>query len=139
MTIRNTILFASASVLVAFSLGATPQPADRNQAAILELMNERKQLLERMVEVVRWKFEQGECVIDEVIVAERELLDARLELAATQTQRIAILESQLELARNLETQVARSVDHGHLDPPSLLRAKADRLQAEIELLREKHR
>lgn len=70
-------------------------------------------------------------------LAERELLDAKLELATSKRERTAIREAGLEFAKDREAQIARRVEMGDLANDATLKAKAHRLRANIDLQLEK--
>ena len=133
MTTKQIYLVVMTTFLVAISLGAARQNGKQDEAATLSLMQEREKVLQALVDLERQKFELGESTLENIIDAERELLEAKLESATTKQERIAIREAALKLARERELRVSRRVEQGDLSPGSVLRAKADRLRADIDL------
>lgn len=137
MTLRNTTVVLLSLILVGASFGGAQPEADKPEDAIRDLMNEREQVLQKLVDVAKAQYEQGNASLDSVISAERELLDAKLDSATTRGERIAIRESQLKLAQLRERKVAKLVEFADGSPRDLMTAKANRLTAQIQLLREK--
>lgn len=137
MSLRSVAVLGLSLVLVAVSVGAVQNAPEKNDPGIRDLMMQREQILQKLVEMAKSQYEQGIMSFDDVIAAERELLDAQLDAAATPAERIAIRESQLKLAERQEKMVARLVSQAAESPKDLMTAKANRLTAHIELLREK--
>ena len=137
MVNKKSYLAMSAVVVVAISLAAAPQVRNQNQTEAFKLMNERQAVLQKILDVERRRFELGQSTIEKVTVAERELLDARLELATTKRDRIKIREAALKLSEERESQIAKRADQGELSPDAVLKAKSIRLRAEIDLHLEK--
>jgi len=71
-----------------------------------------------------------------VIRAQGDLLDAELQLAKNREDRIRILAERLKAARELETVTKHRHQAAAVSLDSWLTAKAERLQAEVDLLRE---
>ena len=67
------------------------------------------------------------------------LLEAKLESVRVQQERIAILKSLLQLAERREQITANDVKTAIADPPKLIEAKVDRLNAQIALQREERK
>jgi len=74
--------------------------------------------------------------IDAVVKAEIDLLNAKLEMARSPAERVAIRKDILNHLRALEASVKSLVSAGAATPAALLRAQSARLQAEADLLRE---
>ena len=64
------------------------------------------------------------------------MLDAELQLAKNREDRIRILAERLKAARELETVTKHRHQAAAVSLDSWLTAKAERLQAEVDLLRE---
>lgn len=133
-----TILVAVALIATSFSFAQQQRKSDgvdgRSLSALIE---EREQTLQKLVEITRVRYERGNASLDSLVAAERLLLDARLDSATTVRERIAIMESQLQLATHRENMVAKRVENAELSPSDLMTAKASRLTAQIALLRER--
>ncbi|MFZ5830940.1 MAG: hypothetical protein ACOY3P_12675 [Planctomycetota bacterium] len=76
--------------------------------------------------------------LESVIIASNRLLDAELELAS-QAERIAILEEKVRNARTLEDFVDGKYRSGAGPLTEVLEARSDRIDAEIQLERERMR
>lgn len=102
------------------------------------LMEERRDVLAKIVDVLKRRNQQGLTQLDAVCRAHNELLSAELELAKTREDRLAALNSQLANFQTLENQALEyqklGVRGGEVEV--VLSATAGRLQAEIQILRE---
>ncbi len=139
MKLRSSIaLVAILSIAgVAGSFGYAQQETESDSRAVLnELLTERRDTLAKRVVTLETKFAQGQLIIDAVIAARDQLLDAELQLVKTKKQRVAIYQKRIDNMRELEDSVKRRLDNGLATPESLLSATAARLQAEIDLVRE---
>lgn len=119
--------------------GAAIIPAVAGQDAkadAKELLRERLRLLGEVARLQREAYSQGEATFDAVVSAEFEVLNARLELAATAAERITIRGAMLDSAIQLEKIVAQLLKEGQATPIDVLRAKCLRLRAKADLLRE---
>lgn len=138
MNVRNSVVVLLALIFVEATLfSGEQQRAEKDEQAISDLIAEREQVLEKLVEVAKIKYQQGIASLDAVIAAERQLFDAKLDSATTPGERIAIRESQLKLAQQQEQLVANRIEAGLVSTNDLMMAKANRLTAQIQLLREK--
>ena len=137
MSLRNASLTCLAVSVLAFSLGAAKQDSDPIDKSILKLQEQRVELVAHMADIARKQHKDGVGSFQDVLRAESELLDAKLELTTTAEQRIKLREEQLELAARHEEQLSKLVKQGVVDRPELMRAKIERLLKQIELLKEK--
>lgn len=116
--------------------GAT-SPAENDFAGRIEtLLQARVETLRQHVEQRRIHFEAGEIISEDYARSLRQLLDAELDAARDPAERIAICERHVELLKSYEAMVDERFQFGELPRADLLAAQADRLQAEIQLLRE---
>ena len=136
----TTSIALTAFVLVAVSLVAaqtdTSSPPDLQ---LDELYSQRDDALQELVRIEKAKYEQGIGSHLAVNSAERMLLEAKLESVRVQQERIAILKSLLQLAERREQMTANDVKTAIADPPKLIEAKVDRLNAQIALQREERK
>lgn len=136
----TTSIALTAFVLVAVSLVAaqtdTSSPPDLQ---LDELYSQRDDALQELVRIEKAKYEQGIGSHLAVNSAERMLLEAKLESVRVQQERIAILKSLLQLAERREQITANDVKTAIADPPKLIEAKVDRLNAQIALQREERK
>lgn len=104
---------------------------------IRELQKERLALLREMADQTNTAYKGGQTPLAAVLEAQREVNAAELELCETNKERIAVLEKKVELAKEAEKATEQQVRARVSTQASLLRARANRLQAEIELEKEK--
>ena len=127
-------------------MAESERPAAREQkqtnARIRELLQERYDTLRRYVELREAQLQAGNVPLSQVLRAKELLVGAELELAETDEQRLAVYSKAVDLAKELERQVAMLVEIGgtpNSDPAELAAAKAHRLGAEIAYERAKAR
>jgi hypothetical protein len=104
---------------------------------IRKLLKERIATLKEMVREMEASKAVGRTGSDGVLKARIEVLRAELELAESQKERIAIHEKIVALAMEFEILAQESFKAQTLSTVDLLRAKANRLEAEIALERSK--
>lgn len=123
---------AIGSVTVIGVLRAAPQPAagklpDLLQARV-DTAAESRKLAER-------QFEQGTATFEDVLTWSRREIEAKLDLATTKADRIALLEGYVELARRGEAIAAKRAAAAVASPLDLQSARYERLGAEVRLAR----
>jgi outer membrane protein TolC len=130
-------------IFVVFALSAPARDqaraAEDGAAGIRDLLQQRRDTLANLVQLEMAAFSVGVTTSDTIFDAQRQLIDAELELAGTSEQRLAVLQEQVELAKKLENQVRARVDQGASPRRDLLRAQANRLRAAILLAREREK
>jgi hypothetical protein len=119
---------------------ADPPASQNNETSkqLESLLKERRDTLRRLVDILDAQHRQGfggQEQEDVVLYASNELFDAELDLATTKTERIAIREKIVANLRQVEKRAEMRV--GVTTAKKSLEAKAARLKAEIQLLREK--
>ncbi|HEX3148001.1 MAG TPA: sigma-70 family RNA polymerase sigma factor [Gemmataceae bacterium] len=107
----------------------TKLPAGR----LHELKQERVKALEEQLKTQTERVEQGKDSMTSLFDAVHELADAEVDLATTQEAKIAALEKLLKYLREYELTMTKLYDAGQQSKQGLVRAKAARLKAEIEL------
>ena len=137
MSIRNVILVLFSLVLVGATLVTAQQNTESDPQSVRDLMEEREAVLQRLVEFTKAAYSTGSGTLESAIAAQSELLAAQLEAATTPRERIGIRESQLEHAKWHEKVAANQVAVGNGSSLDLLKAKANRLTAQIHLQRER--
>jgi outer membrane protein TolC len=117
-------------------------PATRASAAsgaqnakVKELQQERLAILHEVATLVKQVHQHGTGSLDQVHQANRMVFDAELELAATERERLAVLEKIVAEAKQHEEYVLQRSKLGVAPPTAPLKAKAGRLEAEIALER----
>ena len=142
MTVRFQLLLCA---LVAFANSANEgtllaQDAEKNARTKLdELLVERRDTLLERIKAVEEKYRAGKAGVEVVISARDDLLDSELPLVSSKQARIEVFEKRLENFRELEEVMKRGVDSGVAEFDDMLLTKAERLRAEIDLLKEQAR
>ena len=94
---------------------------------------------QRLWLAVKEQFRHGIGTHDAVIRASNQLLDAELELAQTREERIGIHKQRVRNLKELEEYARQRQRAAQVSVDKVLEARAARLGAEIELLREQAR
>lgn len=139
MTTRTSCLLATvvfAGVVVPWTTNRAAPPAGGARAEIAALMIERVEVLAKRVEAVKMQYEVGAVDLESVLDAQEDLDQAQLPLAETQAARLAIHQSRLQSAKQLEAVMQQRARDGIVNMADVYLATAARLQAEIDLLRE---
>ena len=142
MAVRFQLLLYA---LVAFANSANEgtllaQDAEKNARTKLdELLVERRDTLLERVKAVEEKYRAGKTGVEVVISARNDLLGSELPLVSSKQARIEVFEKRLENFRELEEVMKRGVDSGVAGLDDMLLTKAERLRAEIDLLKEQAR
>lgn len=100
------------------------------------LLKERRDVLKQLVKLAKERHREGAEPADNVIRASLALLEAELELARSRRERVEIHKQAIALLRELEKMADLRFRAGTARKDVVLRAKASRLEAEIQLLRE---
>ncbi len=103
---------------------------------VTALRKERREVLRQAVKESEEGYRNGVMPYTSVSRITISLLNAELDLAPDHAGRVAIRERTVEQFKVIEKTVAVSVQGGTAENTDLLEAKAARLQAEIDLLRE---
>jgi hypothetical protein len=109
------------------------QQIDESAKKIKELQQERIVTLEEAVAQITVLFQNGRVEFDEAIDAQLLLLDAKLEFAEKDSDRIAIYEKMLAVLKGYEQWAGARVQSAHGTGAAALKIKARRLEAEIRL------
>ena len=133
------IALSLAGVIVIGSLFVAPQgsraqvPATAPSTGVAALHQQRVEALQQAAAYVRPGYEQGMTTAAEIHRVDRMLLDAQLEAATTDAQRVKLLQKALEMAKKQEEVAAARHAAGQATSLVPLEAKADRLRVEIKL------
>lgn len=137
---RRICMFLLASLCIIWSVttySGAAQTEDANVGnKISELKKERLDVFRQLLAAAKSSFEHGEMPIEQVISAQDDLFKAELELASTKSERIELCKKRLDNLRKLESVTAQRFSSGTGKIQAKLSAKAARLQAEIDCLRE---
>ena len=127
-----------ASVFVIGSYTNAHQSQEETSTELKDLLTKRRDVLQHLVDTYEKKLSQGRTQVDPVVAAREQLLDAKLQLATSKKQRLEICQKRIDNMWRLETAMKLRSEAGQTTLESLLLARAGRLQAEIDLAREKN-
>ena len=137
-------LLGATAILAALAIGmsallAADEPKESTHARqrsdeVEAALKERLAVLVELQKLTPQAYQNGEASFDEVLAAERDVLSAKLELAATPDERIATLEQMLENAQRLEELTGQLAQVQEASRTDALRAKAHRLRVQADLL-----
>lgn len=138
----QTVMFVGVTGIcaAAFVIADEPQVPDKTPASeseITELLNERVAVLQELTGDSRVAYRSGELTLEALMHAESDLLLARLELAQDGRARIEIREALVKTAQQLEEVAQRKWEAAEGTRAETLRARAFRLQAQVNLARER--
>jgi len=94
---------------------------------------ERRDTLKKLGEILMIHQDNGTSIPSLVAQAQIDLLEAELPLAKTHAERIVLYERSLEAWTKIEKVTQTMLEVGVGSPNEYLRAKADRIKAEIDL------
>ena len=128
-----------AAIVIASAIAAEPPVPQQDEASkqLESLLKERRDTLRQLVTFLDGRLLVGKASKESVIRASNQLLDAELDLARTKAERIAIHEKLVDNLRGLEKIIESGAHYGTRQLDDVFSAKADRLKAEVQLLREK--
>ena len=133
------VLAVSAMLPVSGQRAGAEQPGDAKTERAKEkaLLEELQATVRDLAKLSTRSFETGTGSIDDVREATRLLLQAQLQQSDSTKDRIAVLEKFVAEAKKLEEQAEKLFKAGVASSRAALKARADRLQAELDLQREK--
>lgn len=143
---KSRVFFSVLVVAVAvgaawFAVAADPEDSEHAalDAQLKKLLMERRDTQQQLLEAVTKSYKAGVTTVESVFRAHNALLAAELDLAEEKSQRISILERQVKTLKALENHIAELYSHGLSggEFETYLASRSQRLQAEIELVREK--
>ena len=139
---RSFIIFSTVTVslvgALAWSLPAASQDKQAGpDSSIRKLLFQRRDVLRELLDFVTAHHELGTVTLADVVQARNGWLEAELDVARTREERVQIHERRVKNWRDLESLTRQDFAAGTATPKEMLVAKAARLKAEIELLREK--
>ena len=132
----TTIVFAQAIPSSAADDSKKKATANHANVHVRTLLKKRLDVLQQIAKLRRAAYLQGEAGLNSVIRSQLDVLDAQLELAVKPAERIAIRKMVLKHARELEAAAKTRFQAKQATSIDVLRAKAFRLRAEADLLRE---
>lgn len=103
---------------------------------VAKLLDERLALLGEIVELYQAAYKSSEVSFDAVASAQRDLLQARLELANSANERVKIRREMVQVSQYIEKVTKQLFQAKQTSKPDMLKATASRLRAEADLKRE---
>lgn len=133
---RSVVGVALCGTCVALSMAwAVPQDSKSDEAR--KFLEERKAVLEKLVEIHRQAAEVGAGSLDAVRLAQKELLEAELDLAEQPSERVEILERLVKTMQDREEYLEQLRNARGGSPIDVLKARAARLKTQADLSRER--
>lgn len=133
MTGRGIMLAAIGLFALSVEAGEAPD------AKLKALLKERLTTLRDVEAHLERAYRDGQVPVDLYLHASAATLEAELDLAESKNERLTILEKAVELAKKSEAFAAAANKAGVAPPHELLKAKANRLAAEIAVEKEKRK
>lgn len=116
--------------------GSAPASKDQTEESakkIKELQKERIAVLKKLTDQLANLYKFGRVDYGEVLQASRQLAEAELEVAETDKERVELYQKLIAALKEHEEWVTRDFRAGRVPGAGLLKAKAERLEAEILL------
>jgi outer membrane protein TolC len=110
--------------------------ADDETPVLKELLTQRRDTLQRLLELRSEQFRSGQGSYRDVQDVVNELIDAKLQLATDHTARINLLQEHVKSLRKFEEATESLVKVGQGSQADVLVAQAARLKAQIRLVQE---
>ena len=111
-----------------------PKESNTKELPKLRTLQERLvSTLNEAVELLKAEQQIGAAPYSEVLVAQSQLFEAKLDMASTVDEQIAMLEKLVELQREVDREVKIRVDVGTCKPSTERIVQSHRLKAEIAL------
>ncbi len=133
MKVAFTLLILAAAGVV---LAVEKAESDGN-SRIKPLQQELIATLNEVVEAANVQKQQARGSATEVLEAQRQVLDATLDAAESNEERVKVLQSILDVQRQLEAWAKNGHSNGRITTIEVAKAKAARIKAEIALEKEK--
>ena len=125
----------AATALAAGLLLAADNPKEDAGKKLKELHKERIATLKQIADLYSAQIATGFVTHEEILQARLRVLKAELDATETDRERVSVHENIVELMKEFEEMTDKVVKHTHVDRTVFLKAKADRLKAEIDLER----
>jgi outer membrane protein TolC len=113
-----------------------PPDSPDKATEIKNLLKERRELLKTILDLLVAQAQRGAVNLQSLYQAQRDLLQATLDIANSPEGRIAALKDQLKMAEDFAKFAQDAFERGTTSKVEALRAKTVVLEARIELLRE---
>jgi outer membrane protein TolC len=103
---------------------------------IKELLKERRDVLQKAADQLTARYQDGRGTGSEVMLAQKAVLEATLDLAETSAERIDALGKALKLVERIQAMIEAQAKAGQRMESEALQARAMVLEVRIRLLRE---
>ena len=117
--------------------GVVNEGRENQESELQKLLFERKKVLSRIVESMKLFLESGRVDFNEYRDANIALLRAEMDMCRNREERLEIMQKIIQFHSEYETQVTRRAAEGRATEMDVNKAKVTRLEARIELIREK--
>jgi outer membrane protein TolC len=132
------MLAGTVAISFLWSQGSPTVAQDGKGSDVLALLKERLATWREIVQMTEQRFENGNCAFDILHQARKGLANAELDSCNSKQERLVVLEKLLSQSKEYEKFIAGTVAAGQDNNlTDALMAKADRLQVEINLQRER--
>jgi outer membrane protein TolC len=137
-----TLVFGFVAITVLLARPAMTEPqgdaTSDGQRSLAELQNQRIQIYEKIVPIVLGQYKSGIASYSDYANAMQDVVAAKLELAEKPSERVALLEEQLKLAKTIASTIEEAHRAGaQVTEADALRARAHCLSIEIRLVKER--
>jgi hypothetical protein len=110
-----------------------PAPGRSVDVTVRDLQRERLAVLQQVAGQLAELYQRGRGSVADILAAQKAALQAELELCATDSERLAVLGRLVAVAKQIEKFESDRSEAAGGDRLGLLRARANRLEAEIAL------
>ncbi|MBV9125249.1 MAG: hypothetical protein JO112_17980 [Planctomycetes bacterium] len=106
-------------------------------ARIKTMLKERRDILQEIVNALHQQYLSGQVDEGRILLASRELFQAELDLCDSPAERVALYEKRVRTLKDYEKMSQERLKAGRISQADFLECKAQRLEGEIELERER--
>src|SRR4030042_1423778 len=117
--------------------GVVNEGRENQESELQKLLFERKKVLSRIVESMKLFLESGRVDFNEYRDANIALLRAEMDMCRNREERLEIMQKKIKFHSEYETQGTRREAEGRAHAIDVNKAKVTRLEARMELIREK--
>ena len=132
----NELTAAEEPAAPATEKNAREATQDRLRELLVARLVERRQILQKIAEIAEERYKAGRITSKEVKQARLDFMLAEIDLCETSEERIEIRKKIVELYEKGEEAARAGMSRGRVSAVELHRATVDRIEAEIELVRE---
>jgi hypothetical protein len=132
----SSVLIGIGTWLAIPAINAQQEERTTTGAKLRDLLTAKRDVLKERFDYIKANHDLGTVPYDKVLLAHELFLKTELELASTKEQRLDICKKRIENYRFLEDRAMAEVQSGRGTSDETLLATANRIQAEIDCLRE---